>query len=82
MPASGNARPDQVVAEMRALYDRFGVTYFYFCDELAIVSRKQIFQLTEAILQKPSADQVRMDCASLYLMMKLPLRLSRQAPFS
>ncbi len=54
--------PDQVVAEMKELYDRYGVTYFYFCDELAIVSRKQIFQLTDAIVKTLPPIKFRMDC--------------------
>ena len=51
--------PDAVVAEMKELNEKFGITYFYFCDELAIVSRKQILQLTEAIKKNPSFYQIQ-----------------------
>jgi len=54
--------PDAVVAEMKELNEKFGVTYFYFCDELAIVSRKQILQLTEAIKKNLPPIKFRMDC--------------------
>jgi anaerobic magnesium-protoporphyrin IX monomethyl ester cyclase len=54
--------PEAVVAEMKHLYDHFGVTYFYFCDELAIVSRKQIFQLVDAIKANLPPIKFRMDC--------------------
>ena len=54
--------PEMVVAEMKALNEQYGVTYFYFCDELAIVSRKQIFQLTDAIKRELPPIKFRMDC--------------------
>jgi len=54
--------PDAVVAEMKELNTKYGVTYFYFCDELAIVSRKQIFQITDAIKKHLPPIKFRMDC--------------------
>ncbi len=53
---------DKVVAEMKILYDKYGITYFYFCDELAIVSRKQIMHLTSAIKKNLPPIKFRMDC--------------------
>jgi radical SAM superfamily enzyme YgiQ (UPF0313 family) len=54
--------PDAVVAEMKELHDRYGVTFFYFCDELAIVSKKQILQLTDSIKKNLPPIKFRMDC--------------------
>ncbi len=53
---------ETVVSEMKTLNTRYGVTYFYFCDELAIVSRKQLFKLTEAIKRELPPIKFRMDC--------------------
>ena len=53
---------EHVVAEMKVLNERYGVNYFYFVDELAIVSRKQIFQLLALIRESLPPIKFRMDC--------------------
>lgn len=55
-------KPEQVVAEMKELNSRFGVNYFYFVDELAIVSRTQILKLLSLIREELPPIKFRMDC--------------------
>ena len=38
-------KPEDVIDEMKILYEKYGVTYFYFVDELAVVNKKQILKL-------------------------------------
>jgi hypothetical protein len=67
--------PESVVAEMKHLNEHYGVTYFYFCDELAIVSRKQIFQLLDEIKAKLPPIRFRMDCRVSLFDDEIALRL-------
>ncbi len=55
-------KPEQVVAEMKELNTRWGVNYFYFVDELAIVSRSQILKLLALIREQLPPIKFRMDC--------------------
>ena len=55
-------KPEQVVAEMVELNSRWGVNYFYFVDELAIVSKRQILKLLELIREQLPPIKFRMDC--------------------
>lgn len=55
-------KPEQVVAEMKELHNRWGVNYFYFVDELAIVSRSQILKLVSLIKEEMPPIKFRMDC--------------------
>ena len=54
--------PENVINEMKILNLKYGVTYFYFVDELAIVSRKQILRLTSEIKKSLPGIHYRMDC--------------------
>jgi len=51
-----------IINEMKILHDRYGVTYFHFLDELAIISKKQILNLTNEIKNNFSDIRYRMDC--------------------
>jgi len=51
-----------IINEMKVLYDQYGITYFYFLDELAIISKKQILNLTKAISDNFNGVHYRMDC--------------------
>lgn len=55
-------KPERVVAEMKELNHRWGVNYFYFVDELAIVSRPQILKLLDLIRTELPPIKFRMDC--------------------
>lgn len=55
-------KPEQVVAEMKELQSRWDVNYFYFVDELAIVSRSQILKLLALIKEELPPVKFRMDC--------------------
>jgi len=55
-------KPEQVVAEMKELNTRWGINYFYFVDELAIVSRTQILRLLSLIKEELPPIKFRMDC--------------------
>jgi len=55
-------KPETVVAEMKALYQNYGVNYFYFVDELAIVSKHQISRFLNLILEELPPIKFRMDC--------------------
>jgi len=55
-------KPEQVVAEMKELNSQWGVNYFYFVDELAIVSRAQILKLLTLIKAELPPIKFRMDC--------------------
>lgn len=54
--------PDAVVAEMKELNEKYGITYFFFCDELSIVSKKQILKLTDSIKQGLPPIKFKIDC--------------------
>jgi len=53
---------DNVIAEMKMLHDMYNVSYFYFVDELAIISKKQILNLTDMIKKELPRIHYRMDC--------------------
>ena len=53
---------DSIIEEMLHLHNVYGVTYFYFCDELALVSREKILSLTSAIKKSFKGIYYRMDC--------------------
>jgi len=53
---------DNIIGEMKILNNRYGITYFNFVDELAIISRKQILKLTSAIRRNFNKIKYRMDC--------------------
>ena len=55
-------KPEQVVAEMKVLNERWGINYFYFVDELAIVSRAQILKLLALIKETLPPIKFRIDC--------------------
>lgn len=55
-------RAETVVAEMRYLYETYGVNYFYFVDELAIVSKHQLTKLLNLIIETLPPIKFRMDC--------------------
>lgn len=55
-------KPEAVVAEMKELNSRWGVNYFYFVDELSIVSRTQILKLLSLIKTELPPIRFRMDC--------------------
>ena len=54
--------PESILSEMKALKQKYNVNYFYFVDELAIISKKQILKLTSAIQEELSSIHYRMDC--------------------
>lgn len=54
--------PENVLEEMIYLHKTYGITYFYFCDELAIISKKQIMKLTAAFKEHLPNIHYRMDC--------------------
>ena len=53
---------DNIIEEMTFLRDKYGVTYFKFHDELAVISKKQILNLTKAISSHLPGIHYRMDC--------------------
>lgn len=55
-------KPEQVVAEMKELNSNWGVNYFYFVDELSIVSKTQILKLLNLIKAELPPIKFRMDC--------------------
>ena len=59
---SRSRSPDNVVKEMKLLNEKYGVTYFYFVDELAIISKKQILKLALKIKNALPDIKYRMDC--------------------
>ena len=54
--------PENIIEEMKTLNDRYGITYFYFVDELAIVSKKQVLNLASKIREVLPDIKYRMDC--------------------
>jgi len=55
-------KPEDVIDEMKILYEKYGVTYFYFVDELAVVNKKQILKLLKLIKTELPPIKFRMDC--------------------
>ena len=55
-------KPEQVVAEMKELYHKWGVNYFYFVDELSIVSKTQIMKLLSLVKAELPPIKFRIDC--------------------
>lgn len=55
-------KPEHVLAEMKELNSRWGVNYFYFVDELSIVSKAQILKLLALIKEELPPIKFRMDC--------------------
>jgi anaerobic magnesium-protoporphyrin IX monomethyl ester cyclase len=53
---------ENVIEEMLLLNTKYGVNYFKFSDELAIISKKQILKLTQEIKLKLPTIHYRMDC--------------------
>jgi len=55
-------KAESVVSEMKFLIEKYGVTYFYFVDELSIVSKYQVSRLLNLILEELPPIKFRMDC--------------------
>jgi anaerobic magnesium-protoporphyrin IX monomethyl ester cyclase len=55
-------KPEEVVAEMKELYHSWGVNYFYFVDELSIVSKTQILKLLSLVKEELPPIKFRIDC--------------------
>jgi anaerobic magnesium-protoporphyrin IX monomethyl ester cyclase len=55
-------KPETVVQEMKILNAKYGVNYFYFVDELAIVSKNQITKLLNLIISELPPIKFRIDC--------------------
>jgi radical SAM superfamily enzyme YgiQ (UPF0313 family) len=55
-------KQEQVIADMKELNQVYGVNYFYFVDELAIVSKKQILKLLDLIIKEMPPIKFRIDC--------------------
>lgn len=53
---------DNVIKEMKELNEKYGVNYYFFCDELAVFSKKRILQLTKGIEEELPGVHYRMDC--------------------
>lgn len=51
-----------IIEEMKLLNNSYGVNYFYFADELSIVSKKQILEFTDLIKANRLDIMYRMDC--------------------
>lgn len=55
-------KPEQVIHDMKVLNKHYGVNYFYFVDELAIVSKRQILKLLDQIVTELPPIKFRIDC--------------------
>ncbi len=53
---------EMIINEMKLLMSEYGINYFFFLDELSIVSKKQILNFTSLILKNKMKIKFRMDC--------------------
>jgi len=51
-----------ILGEIKALKNNYGVNYFFFADELSIVSKKKILEFSKAIQDEGLVIMYRMDC--------------------
>ena len=53
---------DNIIEEMKILNGSYGINYFYFADELSVISKKRIFEFARLLKKNRLDIMYRMDC--------------------